>query len=76
MEHTNKFRISFIINYFFTLWSFLILINSIGISTPKTILSYVLLEKGNPQNKWNKVVLFGLFSSFIVRLILQIKKNK
>ncbi len=40
------------------------------------ILSYVLLEKGNPQNKWNKVVLFGLFSSFIVRLILQIKKNK
>ena len=40
------------------------------------ILSYVLLKKGNPQNKWNKVVLFGLFSSFIVRLILQIKKNK
>jgi uncharacterized membrane protein len=40
------------------------------------ILSYVLLEQGNPQNKWNKVVLFGLFSSFVVRLVLQIKKNK
>ncbi len=40
------------------------------------ILSYVLLEQGNPQNKWNKVVLFGLFSSFFVRFILQIKKNK
>jgi hypothetical protein len=26
------------------------------------ILSYVLLEKGNPQNKWNKLVLISLFS--------------
>lgn len=40
------------------------------------ILSYVLLEQGNPQNKWNKVVLFGLFTSFVVRLVLQIKKTK
>ena len=40
------------------------------------IISYVLLEKENPQNKWNKVVLLGLFSSFIVRLVLQVKKNK
>lgn len=40
------------------------------------ILSYVLLEQGNSQNKWNKVVLFGLFSSFTVRLVMQIKKLK
>jgi uncharacterized membrane protein len=40
------------------------------------ILSYVLLEQGNSQNKWNKVVLFGLFSSFTVRLVMQIKKMK
>ena len=40
------------------------------------ILSYVLLEQGNSQNKWNKVVLFGLFLSFVFRLVLQIKKNK
>ncbi len=40
------------------------------------ILSYVLLEHGNPHNKWNKVVLLGLFASFLVRLVLQIKKNK
>ncbi len=39
------------------------------------ILSYVLLERGNPQNKWNKVVLFGLFFSFVVRLTLQIKNK-
>ncbi len=40
------------------------------------ILSYVLLEQGNRQNKCNKVVLFGLFYSYFVRFILQIKKNK
>lgn len=39
------------------------------------ILSYVLLEKGNPQNKWNKVVLLGLFFSFVVRLVRQVKKT-
>lgn len=39
------------------------------------ILSYVMLEKGNPQNKWNKVVLIGLFSSSVVRLVLQIKNR-
>jgi len=39
------------------------------------ILSYVLLEQGNPQNKWNKVVLLGLFSSFLVKLVLQIKNR-
>ncbi len=39
------------------------------------ILSYVLLEQGNPQNKWNKVVLLGLFSSFVVRLVRQVKKT-
>ncbi len=61
MEHTNKFRISFIINYFFTLWSFLILINSIGISTPKTILSSLGL------------IFFGLLTSFVV---IQNRKNK
>jgi hypothetical protein len=40
------------------------------------ILSYILLEKGNPQNKWNKVVLLGLFFSFLVRIVSQVKKNK
>jgi hypothetical protein len=40
------------------------------------ILSYVLLEKGNPNNKWNELVLIGLFSTFIVRLLYQIRKIK
>jgi hypothetical protein len=40
------------------------------------ILSYVLLEQGNPHNKWNKVFVLGLFLSFVFRLVLQIKKNK
>jgi|LauGreDrversion4_2_1035121.scaffolds.fasta_scaffold3023143_2 hypothetical protein len=40
------------------------------------ILSYVLLEQGNPQNKWNKVVLFGLFSSFFVRLVITLRNRK
>jgi len=40
------------------------------------ILSYVLLEKGNPNNKWNELVLFGLFSTFIVKLLYQIRKIK
>lgn len=40
------------------------------------ILSYVLLEQGNPQNKWNKVVLFGLFSSFVVRLFIAIRNRQ
>jgi hypothetical protein len=40
------------------------------------ILSYILLEKGNPQNKWNKVFLLGLFFSFLVRIVSQVKKNK
>jgi hypothetical protein len=39
------------------------------------ILSFILLEKGNPQNKWNKVVLIGLFFSFVVRLVLQVKNR-
>jgi hypothetical protein len=40
------------------------------------ILSYVLLEKGNPNNKWNELVLIGLFSTFIVKLLYQIRKIK
>jgi hypothetical protein len=40
------------------------------------ILSYILLEKGNPQNKWNKVFVLGLFFSFVVRLLYQIRKIK
>jgi hypothetical protein len=54
MEHTTKFRISFILNIFFTFWSFLILINSIGFSTPKTILSSL------------SFVGFGLLTLFVV----------
>jgi len=61
MEHTTKFRISFILNFFLTLWSFLILINSIGISTPKTILSSL------------GFIFFGLLTSFVV---IQNRKNK
>lgn len=40
------------------------------------IVSYVLLEKGNAQNTVIKFGLFVLFSSFVVKLILQVKKNK
>lgn len=40
------------------------------------IVSYVLLEKGNAQNTVIKHGLIGLFSSFVVKLILQVKKNK
>jgi hypothetical protein len=54
MEHTTKFRISFILNFFLTFWSFLILINSIGISTPKTILSSL------------SFIGFGLLTLFVV----------
>jgi hypothetical protein len=61
MKHTTKFRISFILNIFLTLWSFLILINSIGISTPKTILSSL------------SFIFFGLLTSFVV---IQNRKNK
>jgi hypothetical protein len=61
MEHTTKFRISFILNFFLTLYSFLILINSIGISTPKTILSSL------------SFIFFGLLTSFVV---IQNRKNK
>jgi len=39
------------------------------------ILSYVLLEQGNPQNKWNKVFVLGLFFSFVVRLITKERKS-
>lgn len=39
------------------------------------ILSYILLEKGNPQNKWNKVFVLGLFFSFVVRLITKERKS-
>ena len=40
------------------------------------ILSYILLDKSNPENKWNKIVLFGLFSTFVVKLIYPIIKSK
>ena len=40
------------------------------------ILSFIFLDNGNKQNKWNKVVLVGLFSSFVVKLVYQIIKSK
>jgi uncharacterized membrane protein len=39
------------------------------------VLSYVLLDRGNPQNKWNKIVLIGLFFSLIVKMVMQFKNN-
>ena len=38
------------------------------------VLSYVLLEHENPQNKWDKIVIIGLFFSLIVKIVLQFKK--
>ena len=40
------------------------------------VLSFILLDYGNTQNKWNKVVLIGLFSSFVGKLVYQIIKSK
>lgn len=40
------------------------------------VFSYLLLNIDNPNNSWNKVVLFGLFFSFVVKLIYPIIKSK